>query len=213
MNKFVCSFVKITGYLPQLLCFRTKIYYKDKKVQGRKIKGAAIIVSNHTGLMDFAAWMFVFFFRNIRCLMAEVLFKKNCIFTWFLKTLGGIRIERDDFNFSFVEDVKAALGRGEVVEIFPEARIPLPGEKTPLPFKPSAAYIALESGAPIIPVYTTGGYFSLRRTRVMIGTPVDPMEFNDPDKSNKENIENLTKHLQKVVEDLEYEIKKEIKAR
>ena len=32
--------------------------------------------------------------------------------------------------------------------------------------------IALQSGAPIIPVYTNGCYFKLSRARVMIGDPI-----------------------------------------
>ena len=213
MSLFVCWFVKITAYLVQFLCFRTKIYYEDKKVQGRKIRGAAIVVSNHMGLMDFALWMFVFPGRTLRCLMAEILFKRSKLLNWFLRKLGGIRIERNDFNFGFVEEAKEILGQGGVVEIFPESRLPLPGEKRPLPFKPSAAYIAVESGAPVIPVYTSGDYFSIRRTRAVIGKPIDPALFNDPTKSKKENIENLTKHLEKVVEGLKYEIQKENKTR
>ena len=41
-------FLKITAWLPQRIVFNTKVYYQDKSVQGRHIKGAAIIASNHT---------------------------------------------------------------------------------------------------------------------------------------------------------------------
>ena len=41
-------FVKITAYPVQKLIFRTKVYYQDKNVQSRHIKGAAIVISNHT---------------------------------------------------------------------------------------------------------------------------------------------------------------------
>ena len=213
MSRFVCWFVKITSYLVQLVCFRTKVYYKDKERQGRKIKGAAIIVSNHTSVMDFALWMFVFFSRTLRCLMAEVLFRKNPFMTWFLKKLGGIRIERNDFNFGFVEETKEILQKGGVVEVFPESRLPLPGEKRPLPFKPSAAYIAIESGAPIIPVYTNGNYFTLKRARVMIGTPIDPSEFVNPELTQKENIEKLTEYLHNVIMELGNELEKKVKVK
>ena len=62
-------FVKITGWIPQLLIFRTKVYYEDKKVQSRRIKGKAIVVSNHNSLMDFAVLLFVFWRRTLRCLV------------------------------------------------------------------------------------------------------------------------------------------------
>ena len=65
------------------------------------------------------------------------------------------------------------LEKGGVVCVFPESRLPRPGEKRPLPFASSVAYLALTSGAPVIPVYTNGSHFKKERVRVMIGTPID----------------------------------------
>jgi len=211
MNRFVCWFVKITGWLFQFACFRTKIHYKNKKAQGRKIKGAAVLVSNHTSVFDYALWMFVFPMRNLRCLMAELLFRKNPVLGWFLKKLGGIKADRNAFQFGFVSEAVDILKKGGVVEIFPEARLPRPGEKTPIAFKPSAAYIAILSGAPIIPVYTNGSYFKKQRAHVMIGEKIEPSEFINPELSEKENIENLTCHLRKVIMELGNELEKEVK--
>lgn len=210
MSRFVCWFVKITAWLPQLVVFRTKIHYKNKSAQGRSIKGAAIVISNHTSVYDFAALMFTFYMRNLRCLMAEVLFNKNPLFGWFLKALGGIRIERDIYNFSFVSKSCDILSKGGVVEIFPEARLPLKGESRPLPFKPSAAYIALLSGAPVIPVYTTGSYFCKARNHIMIGERIDTSEIIDPKLSERENIERLTEHFRNTIMELQNELEKEI---
>ena len=49
---FFNRFVKITAYPVQKLIFRTKVYYQDKNVQSRHIKGAAIVISNHTSVFD-----------------------------------------------------------------------------------------------------------------------------------------------------------------
>ncbi len=211
MNRFLCAFVKITAFPAQWLCFRTKIHYKNKAVQGRKIKGSAIIVSNHTSVYDFAIWMFVFFGRTLRCLMAEILFRKNKFLTWFLRGLGGIEIDRDIFSFGFVKESCDVLERGGVVEVFPEARLPLPGEERPLPFKPSAAYIAIRSGAPLIPVCTNGSYFSKKRCHVIIGEPIDPAVIVDPKLSETENIEKLTQHLRNTIMELEHELREKTK--
>lgn len=210
MNRFVCWFVKITAYPAQLAVFRTKIHYKNKSAQGRHIKGGAVVISNHTSVYDFASLMFTFFSRNLRCLMAEVLFRKNPLFGWFLKALGGIEIERDIYNFSFVSESCDILSKGGVVEIFPEARLPLKGEKRPLPFKPSAAYIAMLSGAPVIPVYITGNYFCKKRNHVMIGERIYPSEIVDPELSERENIEKLTGHFRNTIMELQNELEKEI---
>ena len=77
MIAFFNYFVKITGWIVQKIVFRTKIFYEDKKVQSRKIKGKAIIVSNHTSVYDYAVYLFVFFFTTLRCQMAEILYKKK----------------------------------------------------------------------------------------------------------------------------------------
>ena len=74
-------FVKITGYFVQLFMFKNKIYYEDKSLQSRRIKGSAIIVSNHVTVMDFAVMMFVFYTRTLRCLIAELMFSSNIFLT------------------------------------------------------------------------------------------------------------------------------------
>ena len=181
------AFVKITAYPVQKVVFRTKVYYENKRVQSRKIKGPVIIISNHTSVWDYGALLFVFFFRTLRCQMAEVLFK-NKLLGLFLKLMGGIRVDRDTYDFGFVEKSCKTLEKGGAVQIFPESRLPLKGEERPLPFKPSAVYIALLSGAPIVPVFTNGAYFTKRRTRVMIGTPVCARDLYDEGLSEKENL-------------------------
>ena len=76
MIRLFNAFVKLTGLPAALLVFRTKVYYEDKAAQGRHIKGAAVLVSNHTSVFDYAVYLFVFFTRTLRTLMAEVLFEK-----------------------------------------------------------------------------------------------------------------------------------------
>ena len=199
-------FVKITGWLPKLFVLRTKVYYEDKKVQGRKIKGKAIVMSNHHTLMDFAVLMFVFWGRTLRCLMAEILYKKNVFMTALIKALGGIKVNRDSHDFSFLSKAEKILEKGGVVEIYPESRIPDAGEEKPLEFKPSVAYMALQSGAPIIPIYNNGAYFKKEKLRVIIGKPVDVREWYDDNLNEKENLDVICKRLREKVLELKDEL-------
>lgn len=185
------AFVRLTAYPVQLPVFRTKITYEDKRVQSRRIKGAAIVVSNHTTVWDYAVWMFVFFGRTLRAQMAEVLFEKP-VLGLFLKWMGGLRVDRNAHEYGFMAQSLSILQRGGVVEIYPESRLPLKGEQRPLPFKPGAAYLALISGAPVIPVFTNGAYFSKRRARVVIGKPLYAADFADEGLSEKENLERIS---------------------
>lgn len=75
--RFWNAFVKITGWLVQALCFRTEVLYEDPSAQGRRVKGAAIIISNHTSVYDLPLYMFVFFSRTLRFQIAELQLRKN----------------------------------------------------------------------------------------------------------------------------------------
>ena len=198
---FFNAFVKITAWPVQWLCFRTKISYEDKALQGRRIKGAAIIISNHTSVFDYAVYLFVFFSRTLRFQMAEVLFKKKLL-GLFLKCMGGIFVDRDSHDLGFIARSQEVLERGGVVGVFPEGRLPRKGEERPLPFKSGAAFLALSSGAPVIPVYTNGSYFSKKRARVVIGRPVFAEDLVPRDLSDREKIDLLSSALRDRVKEL-----------
>lgn len=194
-------FVKITGWLPQKLCFRTKIYYEDKKAQSRRIKGPAIIISNHTSVYDYAVMMFVFFSRTLRYQMAEVLFKKKGL-GGFLRALGGIEVNRDTHETACIDKSERILKKGGVVGIFPEGRLAKEGETPPIDFKTGAAALALTAGVKIIPAYTDGNYFGKQRARVIIGKPIDVRELYDDGKTYRQNLGDLTVALRQKIIDL-----------
>jgi len=206
MIRFTNWFVKLTGWLPYKLVFRTKIYYSDKSVQGRRIKGAAIIVGNHTSVYDFAQNLFLFFGRTLRCQMAELLFDKK-LQGAFLKLMGGIKIDRNAHDYSCIGKSERIIKNGGVVEIFPEGRLPLKTETPPIDFKPGAAYLALMTNCPIIPVYTNGKYFTRERARVIIGTPVFAAELTDKTLSDSENVMLVTNKLREKIISLKEELK------
>ena len=195
-------FVKLTAFPVAYLCFKTKVYYEDKGVQSRIVRGRAIIVSNHTSVFDYAVYLFVFFGRTLRVQMAEVLFKKK-ILGVFLRALGGIYVDRTAHDMTAVAKSEKILEKGGVVGIFPEGRLPREGEKRPLPFRKGAAYLAFTSGAPVIPVYTNGEYFGKKRTRVVVGKPVYASDFCSDGLSEKEELENFSEALRQKVSELQ----------
>jgi 1-acyl-sn-glycerol-3-phosphate acyltransferase len=218
MIRFFNWFTKLTSWVVQKICFRTKIYYENKDEQRRKIKGSAIIISNHTSVYDYAVFLFVFFGRTLRYQMAEVLFKKALLRN-FLKCMGGIFVDRDSNDFGFMEQSQKVLEKGGVVGIFPEGRIPKEGEEKPAPFKSGATQLALTANVPIIPIYTNGSYFQKRRARVIIGKPIYVAELYDNQEDYKTNLERITQQLRSRIIDLgntleekiEHERKKENK--
>lgn len=187
-------FVKITAWPVQFACFRTKVLYEDKADQSRRIKGGAVIISNHTSVFDYAVMLFVFAGRVLRYQMAELLFEKKPLGS-LLRGLGGIRVDRNNYDFSFMAESEDIIRKGGVVGIFPEGRLPRPGEESPLPFRPSAAYLAISTNAPIIPVFTNGSYFNKNRAVVIIGKKMYAKDLIDPASGDKDNIARVTEAM------------------
>lgn len=199
-------FVKLTGYIPQKLFFLTKIYREPPESTGRNIRGPVIIISDHTSVFDYAVYLFVFFGRTLRVQMAEVLFEKKPL-GLFLKAMGGIEVKRASRDFGFMSKSEDILKKGGAVLVFPEGRIPKKGETRPLEFQAGAAYLALASGALILPVYTNGSYFHFmsfkKRARVIIGTPFTAEECTRDCADEKEAMEKLTREMRRRIIELE----------
>lgn len=194
MSRLLIWIVKLTAIIPNWFYYRRKTYYVNSN-QKRKIKGAAIIVSNHRDIMDFPLYMFTFFGRTLRTLTAEVLYNLNRFMNWFLKKLGCIRVNRDAYDFGFMNETIDILDKGGVALVFPEGRIPEKDEIGQIPFKPSFVYIALKTGAPIIPCFTNGSYGKKERAKVVIGEKIYLHELMDENKSEAENIDYLCKYV------------------
>lgn len=197
MNRFILWFTKITGAPLGWFYFKKKVYYENKKSQSRKIKGSALIISNHTSVFDYALYMFTFFRRNLRVLIAELMYDKGKLFGWFLKKIGGIKVDRNTYDFNFMGEMIDILDKGGVGLIFPEARIPTEKDsEIPLPFKPSFVYMALETNTPIIPVYTNGKYGKFKeRAKIVIGEKIYLREILGDKELNKENIDFLCQYV------------------
>ncbi len=212
MSKAFCWFTKITGWLPYVLINRPKYYYEDKKVQSRKIRGKAIVMPNHHSVWDFGTMLFAFPSRNLHCLVAELIYDKGKVMHFFMKALGSIRVERNDLDFTFLDEANKVLQKKGVIEFYPEARLAAEGEEKPLPFKTSLAYLALLSGAPVIPVVTNGGIWKGKRMRVLIGKPIDVQPLCEKDKDERENIQLITDKLREKIIELNNELEKRTKA-
>ncbi len=195
-------FVRITGYPVYRLWVNPRFRYEDRKVQGRLIKGKAIIVSNHTTVWDFGFWLYALPFRAHRCIMADVLKHINFFLTLFLKLNQGIFVSRKAQDLGFIKQCQHILDRGGVVQVFPESRIAEADEEKPLPFKPSFVHIALESNAPIIPLYSSGDYFKKGRVRAAIGKPIYVKDLYDESKSHKENLLEIAEFVRRKVIEL-----------
>ena len=209
-NLLVLWFVKLTGFISALLFYKPRIHYMNREKHSRRLPKPCILMSNHISLMDFPLYLITFPFRTIRFLISEALYNKNSIFAWFLDSLGGIRVYRDTYDFSFVGEALDSLDKGKTVGIFPEGQLPVKGEYHP--FRPSIVYIALRTDAPIIPVYTNGVYNITKRTQVMIGEPLYLREICNTEDPDSAELERLTKYLEEEEARLKSELERRLQA-
>ncbi len=194
INLFL-AITKITGIIPALIFFKPKVYTENGAK--RRLPKNCFLVSNHKSLLDFALYLIVFPFRTIHFLMAEVLYNKSRFFAFLLNSWGGIKVERAEKDFSFVSESIEVLDNGGTVGIFPEGRLPI--NNKPWPFTTSTAFIAMHSDAPIVPVYTSGGYGLFKRAKVCIGKPFYVSDYYKEGAEEQEQIEHITNIIEKKV--------------
>ncbi len=205
-SRLLLAFAKVTGILPALLFFKPKRYYLSDK-SPRKLPKPCILMSNHRSLMDFVLYLVLYPWRTLRFWMAEVLFNKGKFFSSFLYSMGGVYVNREAYSFEFVGRSLEILEKGGTLGIFPQGRLPLNGK--PFPFKPSIAYVALRTDAPIVPVYTDGNYGLFKRAHVMVGEPIYLPRVPE-EALSRELYEETTARLQKTMEELGEELKKRL---
>jgi len=142
--------------------------------------GGYILAPSHRSMMDipFAALVTT---RRIRFMGKSSLFGVPVLGTIF-RRLGGIPVERDGTDRKAVRESVAMLAAGDVLCVYPEGTRQHGPKIQPL--QPGAAYFALRSGAPIIPIGIAGAEEILRvkpdpiprfgRVTIVVGAPLLP---------------------------------------
>jgi glycerol-3-phosphate dehydrogenase (NAD(P)+) len=116
-------------------------------------RGPAIIASNHRSFFD--PFIIACMARRPMYYVAKrELFEINPLLSWLLTALGAFPVDRGNGDRDTIATAKELLARGELVLIFPEGTRTRPG---PLGQpRRGVGRLALETGAPIIPVAVIG---------------------------------------------------------
>lgn len=137
-------------------------------------KGACVIVSNHLSNCDSFIVGMQYKGKNY------VLGKKESfspkIVGWFLKTVGGIPIDRDNPSPATLLQCVKLLKSGERLLIFPEGTRNKTDQPL-LPLKGGAALLAIKSKVPVQTVFIQGKSRLFRRNYVKVGEPFELSEF------------------------------------
>jgi 1-acyl-sn-glycerol-3-phosphate acyltransferase len=171
MHEFFRWVALVTGWPFQLLLFKRKTYYENKKRQGRRVRGGALIVYNHYSVFDYMVNLFLFPFRKLHVVYwPQRDTKQGRFFLWGMRFFGGIESDKTATDLRFMDESVKVLEKRGLVQIYPEACITTDGQMHE--FKPSYVLIALRADVPIIPVITDGNYGLLKRVHLIIGEPI-----------------------------------------
>ncbi len=158
--------------------------------------GPAIIVANHTSPLDpVVLWTkhFASFrrphLRVIGYMMAKEYYIRSSLIGWVCRAMESIPVERSGRDMVPIREALRRLGDGKLLGLFPEGRINLksPDEQL-LPGGTGIAWLALKSGAPVIPVFIRNSprspsmvraFIVRTRTSLCYGPPIDLSRWKD----------------------------------
>lgn len=189
----------ITGLPFDWIVFSKKYYYEDKSVQSRRIKGGALVISNHFNPFDYVANVFTVYPRKLYVVASEIAFQ-NKLITFGMRFWGGIQANRVTRSMRFVDESADVIKKGRVVQIFPEGHNTDDG--TIKKFYPSYIAIALKAKAPIIPIITDGNYGLFKRLHVIIGKPINVYDYLDSEEYTRQDIYRINDIVRNKVLDL-----------
>lgn len=210
IREFFRYLALIPGWLYHWIFFTTKTYYEDKSVQGKRVKGGALVISNHRHVYDYFVNIFVFFpLRKLYVVMKSDIFRKSAFCRWGLKCFGAIPADRDQRGMRFMDDSIRLLHKGKLVQIFPEGyNAPT---KDMLPFKTSYILIAQRADVPIVPIITDANYGLFRRTHIIIGKPICLSDYCEHANPSRQEIEYLNFIVRERCMSLQAELERRIR--
>ena len=130
------------------------VYFRLHRIGRHHIpqRGPLLLASNHRSFLD--PFVLATMLRRPVYYVAKKELFSNRLQAWVLNALGAFPVDRGASDQEMLETARQILARGDVVLIFPEGtRIRPGGLATP---RRGVGRLALESGAPIVPLAVIG---------------------------------------------------------
>ncbi len=115
-------------------------------------QGGAIVVANHLSGID-GFLLIAATRRRLRFLIAREEYERFS-FSWLLRGIGSIPVDRSRHSEIALRSALNALKAGEVIVIFPQGKMVLPGERHKI--KRGAFWLAQQTNCLIYPVFISG---------------------------------------------------------
>ena len=162
-----------------------------------KIKGKAVIISNHISMWD-PLFIAVVFSRQIFW-MGKVELFKNGIARLFFKLVKAFPVRRGEGDLAAIRHAFRILRENKLFGIFPEGKRVKSGEISK--FEPGTSMIALKNDAPVLPLYIKGEYKLFRRMKMIVGEPIRLRDYVGT-KTDTASVAAATQFLENKLKDL-----------
>lgn len=172
--------------------FKVRSVGLDGKKYKRGFKGGALIAANHTGFSDAVMLGSSFWYRRVFFLASEEVMSKGLL-SLLLRLMGCIKIDRGISDIDAVRKSVSVIKDGHTLAIFPQGRIEK--EDGVSDIKSGAVLIALQSGAPIIPVYSRPPLKKSKKRVYVIGNPFYANEYCKKKFPSVSDINNISEQL------------------
>jgi 1-acyl-sn-glycerol-3-phosphate acyltransferase len=153
------------------------LYFRLSRIGREHIPadGPVIFAANHRSFVD--PFVIGTMMRRPIYYVAKKELFRNRLQGWLLNALGAFPVDRGNADRDMVDTAMAILARGDCVLIFPEGTRVRPGP--PGPAKRGVGRLALETGAPVVPIAVIGtteirrGWrIRPRKVRIRAGRPL-----------------------------------------
>ncbi|HET9124731.1 MAG TPA: 1-acyl-sn-glycerol-3-phosphate acyltransferase [Solirubrobacteraceae bacterium] len=171
VNPLLYGFVRVTFQAFFLIYFRMQRIGREHV----PARGPVLITANHRSFLD--PFVIACMARRPMYYVAKQELFTNPVAAWFLNALGAFPVARGASDEEMISTAKAILARGDIVLIFAEGTRVRPGALG----RPrrGVGRLALESGAPVVPVAVIGTEAIRRgwrirphRVRIRAGRPL-----------------------------------------
>ena len=169
--------------------------------------GGAVIAANHVSYFDFMLVGYAAYPHRLVRFMAKKAVFDHKVSGPLMRGMHHIPVDRTAGASAYAAAVDA-LRAGELIGVFPEATISQ--AFTPIPMKSGAARMAIDAGAPIVPVVTWGAHRLWTKGRkprlqrhvpvsIHVGEPLTPR----PDETAQELTARLAETLTRLVDEVQ----------
>ena len=200
--------MRVTG-APLILWFRVKRIYSSPEAK-KKIKGGALLISNHISLADPMYLLLAIWYRRHHFVAMQKMFETKFKKWLFSKVFHCIEINRENVSIKSFKEITNHLKSGKLVTMFPEGHINIENDGVN-PFKSGMVMMAVKSGCPIVPVYIKRRKHWYSRLVVGIGEQISIDKFSSSNNPTLEEIDKAAKYLQEEEHKLELLCNKEKK--